>query len=126
MLSKFCSNITNEYCIKIGGVNKLVQNVGSKNKYVLHYKFLQLYLSLEMNQLVFIEFENLKNTNKGENIVNGFEKDVLKLMNNRVYGKTMKHLWKRVKVRFVNNAKDFFHRKYLLKVLLLLMKLNQF
>ena len=49
MLSKFCSNITNEYCIKIGGVNKLVQNVGSKNKYVLHYKFLQLYLSLEMN-----------------------------------------------------------------------------
>ena len=75
---------------------------------------------------MFLEFKNLKNTNKGENIVNGFEKDVLKLMNNRVYGKTMKHLWKRVKARFVNNAKDFFYRKYLLKVLLLLMKLNQF
>ena len=36
MLSKFCGNIENEYCIKIGGVNKLVQNVSSKSKYVLH------------------------------------------------------------------------------------------
>ena len=38
MLSKYGSNITSNYDIKIGGVNKLVQNLGNKSKYVLHYK----------------------------------------------------------------------------------------
>ena len=46
MLSKYCSNIADEYGIKIGGVNKLVPNLGNKSKYVLHYRNLQLYLSL--------------------------------------------------------------------------------
>ena len=36
------------YVIKVGGVNKLVPNLGNKNKYVVHYKNLQLYLSLGM------------------------------------------------------------------------------
>ena len=38
MMSKYCSNIANKYDIKIGGVNKLVRNLGNKSKYVLHYK----------------------------------------------------------------------------------------
>ena len=38
MLSNNCSNIANKYNIKIGGVNKLVPNLGNKCKY------LQLYL----------------------------------------------------------------------------------
>ena len=48
MPSKYCSNIANEYDIKIGGVNKLVPKLGNKSKYVLHYRNLQLYLSLGM------------------------------------------------------------------------------
>ena len=48
MLSNYCSNIANKYDIKIGGVNKLVPNLGNKSKYVLHYKNLELYLSLGM------------------------------------------------------------------------------
>ena len=48
ILSNYCSSIANKYGIKIGGVNKLVPNLGNKSKYVLHYKSLQLYLSLEM------------------------------------------------------------------------------
>ena len=48
MLSKYCSNIENEYGIKIGGVNKLIPNLGNKNKFVPHYRNLQLYLSLGM------------------------------------------------------------------------------
>ena len=48
MLSKYCSNIANEYGIKVGVVNKLVPNLDNKSKYVRHYKNLQLYLSLEI------------------------------------------------------------------------------
>ena len=36
MLSKYCSNITKKYVIKVSGVNKLVANLGSKSKYVVH------------------------------------------------------------------------------------------
>ena len=46
MLLKYCSNIANKYGIKIGGVDKLVPNLGNKSKYALHYRNLRLYLSL--------------------------------------------------------------------------------
>ena len=48
MLSKYCFNIANKYGIKIGGVNKLVPILGSKSKYVVHDRNLQLHLSLGM------------------------------------------------------------------------------
>ena len=46
MLLNYCFSIANEYGIEIGGVNKLVPNFGNKRKYVVHYRNLQLYLSL--------------------------------------------------------------------------------
>ena len=55
MLSNYCSNIANKYDIKIGGVNKLLPNLGNKSKYILHCRSLQLYLSLGI-KLVSIEF----------------------------------------------------------------------
>ena len=48
MLSKYCSDITDKYGIKIGGVNKLVPNLKNKEKCFVHYRNLQLHLSLEM------------------------------------------------------------------------------
>ena len=48
MLSKYCTCIVNQYDIKIGSVNNPVPNLGSKSNYVLHYKSLQLNLSLGM------------------------------------------------------------------------------
>ena len=48
MLSKYCSDIADKYKIKVGGVNKLVPNLRNKSKYVVHYRNLQLYLSLGM------------------------------------------------------------------------------
>ena len=77
---------------------------------------IQLYLSLgiklvSIHRIVkFKQFDWLKeyidfNTDK-VNAVSSFEKDFFKLMNNSVYGKTMKSLRKRMKVSLVKNAKD--------------------
>ena len=38
MLPKYCSNIGNKYDLKIGGVNKLVPNLGNKSKYIFYLK----------------------------------------------------------------------------------------
>ena len=48
MLSNYCFSIANEYEIKIGRVNKLVPNLDKISKYLVPYRNLQLYLSLEM------------------------------------------------------------------------------
>ena len=48
MLSKYCSDIAKKYGIIVGGVNKLAPNLRKKSKYVVHYRNLQLYLSLGM------------------------------------------------------------------------------
>ena len=67
-MPKYCFNIASKYGIKIGGVNKLVRNLGNKSKYVVHYRNLQLYLSLGMkltNVHRILEFKQsdwLKNT----------------------------------------------------------------
>ena len=46
MLSDYCKKIADEYRIKVGDVMKLIPNLGNKTNYVLHYRNLQLYLSL--------------------------------------------------------------------------------
>ena len=118
ILSKYCSNIANKYEIKIDGANKLVSNLGSKNNYVVHYKNLQLYLSLGMkltkvhrilglNQSDWFKKYVDFNTDKRNNAVNSFETDFLKLMYNSVFGKTMENLRKTISAKLINNAKDY-------------------
>ena len=48
MLSKYCKKIADKYDIKVSDVKTLIRNLGNKSKYVLHYRNLQLYLSLGM------------------------------------------------------------------------------
>ena len=107
-----------EYEIKVGDVKKLISNLGNKTNYVVHYRNLQLYLSLGMKLtkihrvLKFTQCDWMKkyidfNTKKRMNATNDFEKDCFKSMINSVYGKTMQNLRKRINVRLVNNEKDF-------------------
>ena len=101
MLSDYCKKIADEYEIKVGDVKKLIPNLGNKTNYVVHYKNLQLYLSLGMKLtkihgvLKFKESDCMKkyidlNTEKRKNEANHFEKYFFKLMINSVYGQTMK------------------------------------
>ena len=97
---------------------KLIPNLGNKTNYVLHYKNLQLYLSLGMKLtkihkvLKFKQSDWMKkhvdfNNERRTNAANSFEKCFFKLMINSVYGKTMENLQKRIKVGIVNNEEDF-------------------
>ena len=48
MLSKYCKKSADKYEIKVGDLKKLIPNLRNKTSYVVHYKNLQLYLSLGM------------------------------------------------------------------------------
>ena len=56
MLSNYQLNIADLYNIPIGNVKKLVPNFFDKEKYVLHYENLQLYLRLGLRLKKYIAY----------------------------------------------------------------------
>ncbi|XP_034266860.1 uncharacterized protein LOC117661806 [Pantherophis guttatus] len=93
-------------------VEKLVPNLRDKEHYVLHYRNLQLYLSLGMRlkkihralrfkQSPWMEPYIRMNTDLRKKASSDFEEDLYKLMNNSVFGKTIENLRKRVNVKLV-------------------------
>ena len=104
MLSEYQLKIADLYNIPIGNVKKLVPHLFDKEKYVIHYKNLQLYLRLglklrkihrvlEFNQShwlkPYIEFNTQKRMEtEANNDKDG--KALYEVMNNAIHGKTMK------------------------------------
>ena len=99
----------------LGKVEKLTQNLRDKEKMVLHGKNLQLYLSLGMKLKLIrrgLKFQEKnfmknyidKNTSLRSQAKNAFEKDLFKLMNNSVFGKTMENVRNRVTIELVKDA----------------------
>ena len=116
MLSDYSKKIAEKYKISTGLVHKLIPTLSNKEKYVLHYRNLQLYIDLGLKVtkvhrvLQFDQSAWLKqyidfNTQKRTNAKNALEKDFFKLMNNSVFGKTMENTRKRVDVRLITNEK---------------------
>ena len=118
MLSDYCLSIAEKYDVKIGDVAKLIPNLKDKSCFVLHYRALQLYVSLGMDVekihrvIKFKQSDWLKrfvmfNTAKRMNAANEFEKAFFKLIINSVYGKTMENVRKRVNFKLINNGKKY-------------------
>ena len=116
MLSPYGINIQEQFGINMGQVAKLIQRLASKKNYALHYRNLQLYLSLglklkkvhrvlEFDQSPWLAQYINSNTQKRRNAKNAFENDFFKLLNNSVFGKTMENIRKRVDVRLVTDQK---------------------
>jgi len=96
MLSPFCKSFAQKHLDS----KKLVPNLRNKTKYTVHYRNLKLYVELGMivtkihRVLSFSQKPWMKpyidfNTEKRKNAKNDFEKELFKLLNNSVYGKTL-------------------------------------
>ena len=118
MLLPYSLKIKKEYDIKTADINKLAPNLMPKKNYVIHYRNLQyclpqgLMLTKVHRILEFEQSDWMKpyidfNTQKRKEATNESDKNLFKLLNNAVYGKTMENMRKRINIRITTNEKDF-------------------
>ena len=115
MISPYLRNLLDIHSLKHSNkTEKLIPNLSDKEKYIVHYKALQLYLSLGLelkkihrvisfNESNWIEPYVLFNTEKRKNAKSVFEQNFFKLLLNSLYGKTMENVRKRKRVELVTD-----------------------
>ena len=97
--------------------NKLVCNLFNKKKYVTHINSLKQAFNhglklkkirriIEFNQETWLKPDIDMNTELRKAAKNDFEKDLLKLMNNSVFGKTMENIRKHRDIKLVTTDKE--------------------
>ena len=118
LLSRYYGEIADWYGIKVGGVKKLIPNLGDKVEYVTHYENLKYYLSLGMklvkiNRILSFKQRNwLKsyvdfNTKKRQESPDEFNKGLYKLLTNCIYGKRVENQHKKINVKLINDKKVY-------------------
>ena len=114
-LSDYQLEVKQRYNLPENKVNKLLQTMFDKSKYVLHYKLLQFYvrLGLRIKKVHrILKFTQSKwhepyitlNSAMRKKTTNRFEQNYYKLMNNSVYGKTIESKRRRLKVDITREA----------------------
>ena len=118
MLSPIQLEIKKEYDIEVGVTNKLIPNLLPKKNYVVYYRNLQFYIlqgakSTKVHRILeFKQNDWMKpyihfNTARRKEATNEADENLFKLLNNAVYGKSMKNMRKRMKVRVTTTKKEF-------------------
>jgi len=117
MLSPFQCYLAEDLKMGFAVGNKLAPNLMDKQQYTVHYRNLQFYLEqglelvkvhrvLEFDQAPWMESYIDMNTTLRAQTQNEFLKDLYKLMNNSVFGKTMENVRNRKDVRFPKDLKQ--------------------
>ena len=120
-LSPYCFNLLEELTGKktLPKCEKLIPNLFDKERYVLHYRNLQLYLQLGMklkkthrvlkfHQRPWLEEYISFNTMKRKNARNEFSKSLYKLLNNSIFGRSLINKRKHVDVKLCHTEKKVF------------------
>ena len=118
MLAPFQLQIKKEHGIEIGTTKKLIPNLYPKKNYVVHYRKLKYYLSkrwiltkvhkiLEFKQSPWMKPYIDFNMERRKEATNETDKNLSKLLNNVVYGKTMENMRKIMKIRKTKTPKEF-------------------
>ena len=114
-LSEYQTYLNDKLNIKYTGKDKkLILDLLSKKNYKIYYKNLMYYINLGVKItkihkiLTFDEKPFLKeyidlNTNLRKNSKNDLEKDLFKLMNNAIFGKSMENVLNRSNIKLINN-----------------------
>ena len=102
--------------MEINKCNKLICNLYDKKKYVVHInslkqalnhglKLKQIHRIIEFNQEAWLKTYIDMNTELRKDAKNDFEKDLFKLMNSSVFGKTMENIRKHKYIKLVTTDK---------------------
>ena len=115
-LSPYSQQLRNNLNIRGKPCKKLMPNLHDKERYVIHYRNLKLYLELglvitklhrgiEFQQSFWLRQYISMNTERRKMARNSFEKDFYKLMNNSIFGKTMENVRNRTNIELVHTEK---------------------